>query len=67
MSINQEVMIALKGIGVPVRFQQYTGDADTYITFSFTWINRNSMLMMRSMLPATMCKLMFGAKKITQN
>jgi hypothetical protein len=33
MSINQEVMIALKGIGVPVRFQQYTGDADTYITF----------------------------------
>ncbi len=33
MSINEDVMAALVGVGVPVRFQQYTGDADTYITF----------------------------------
>jgi hypothetical protein len=37
MSINQAVMTALKEIGVPVRFQTYTGTADSYITF-FTYL-----------------------------
>ena len=39
MSINQEVLQALKDIGVPVRFQTYTGTADTYITF-FTYLDK---------------------------
>jgi hypothetical protein len=39
MSINEEVMLALKDIGVPVRFQRYSGDAATYITF-FTYLER---------------------------
>jgi len=33
MSINQDVMEALKDTGVPVNFQTYTGTADVYITF----------------------------------
>jgi len=36
MSIQWDVMIALKELddgGTPVRFQKYTGDAETYITF----------------------------------
>ncbi len=39
MSINEEVMAALAGVGVPVCFQQYSGDAKTYITF-FIYLNR---------------------------
>ncbi len=39
MSINQEVITALKDIGVPVSFQTYTGAADTYITF-FTYLDK---------------------------
>ncbi|HHV82757.1 MAG TPA: hypothetical protein GXX43_03725 [Tepidanaerobacter syntrophicus] len=39
MSINQDVIIALKDIGVPVSFQNYTGAADTYITF-FTYLDK---------------------------
>lgn len=39
MSINKDVVTALKGIGVPVSFQQYSGDADTYITF-FTYLEK---------------------------
>ena len=39
MSINKEVLSALKDIQVPVRFQTYSGDADTYITF-FTYLDR---------------------------
>jgi len=39
MSINQEVIKALKDIGVPVSFQTYTGAADTYITF-FTYLDK---------------------------
>jgi hypothetical protein len=39
MSINQAVMTALKEIGVPVRFQTYTGTADSYITF-FTYLEK---------------------------
>ena len=39
MSINEEVMAALGGLGVPVRFQQYGGDAESYITF-FTYLDR---------------------------
>jgi hypothetical protein len=39
MSINQDVIIALKDIGVPVSFQSYTGAADTYITF-FTYLDK---------------------------
>ena len=39
MSINQAVMTALKGLGVPVRFQTYTGTADSYITF-FTYLEK---------------------------
>lgn len=63
MSINQAVMTALKEIGVPVRFQTYTGTADSYITFLPTWKNRSNMPMMRSELPAIMCKLMYGARE----
>ncbi|SKC57676.1 hypothetical protein [Maledivibacter halophilus] len=33
MSINKKVISALKDIGVPVRFQTYSGDEETYITF----------------------------------
>lgn len=33
MSVNSEITSALSSLGVPVRFQTYTGDADTYITF----------------------------------
>ncbi|WP_213950378.1 hypothetical protein [Tepidanaerobacter syntrophicus] len=39
MSINQDVIIALNDIKVPVSFQSYTGDADTYITF-FTYLDK---------------------------
>lgn len=39
MSINKEVLSALKDIHVPVRFQTYTGNAETYITF-FTYLDR---------------------------
>ncbi len=39
MSINQEVIKALKDIKAPVSFQTYTGDADTYITF-FTYLDK---------------------------
>ena len=39
MSINKEVLSALKDIHVPVRFQTYTGKEETYITF-FTYLDR---------------------------
>ena len=39
MSINGEVLTALGGIGVPISFQNYTGKANTYITF-FTYLDR---------------------------
>jgi hypothetical protein len=39
MSINQEVLQALGDIGVPVSFQNYTGKANTYITF-FTYLDK---------------------------
>jgi hypothetical protein len=39
MSINQELLQALGGLGVPVSFQNYTGSADTYITF-FTYLDK---------------------------
>ena len=39
MSINQEVLTALEDIGVPVRFQTYTGTAHPYITF-FTYLDK---------------------------
>ncbi len=39
MSINKDVLAALKDIGVPVQFQSYTGKADTYITF-FTYLDK---------------------------
>ena len=39
MSINEKVMAALAGVGVPVRFQHYGGEAETYITF-FTYLDR---------------------------
>jgi hypothetical protein len=39
MSINKDVLAALKDIGVPVRFQNYTGKANTYITF-FTYLDK---------------------------
>ena len=38
MSINKEILVALKDIQVPVRFQTYTGNAETYITF-FTYLD----------------------------
>jgi len=37
--MNSLVLAALDGIGVPVSFQTYTGEADTYITF-FTYLDR---------------------------
>lgn len=39
MSINQDVIKALKDTGVPVSFQTYTGTADSYITF-FTYLDK---------------------------
>ncbi len=39
MSINQEVLSALTGVGVPVTFQTYSGKADPYITF-FTYLDK---------------------------
>ena len=39
MSINKDILAALKDIGVPVRFQTYTGTADPYITF-FTYLDK---------------------------
>lgn len=39
MSVNQEILTALKDIGVPVRFQNHTGNADSYITF-FTYLDK---------------------------
>ena len=39
MSINEKVMAALAGVGVPVRFQHYSGDDEIYITF-FTYLDR---------------------------
>ena len=39
MSINEDVIKALKGIGVPVSFQTYTGKANSYITF-FTYLDQ---------------------------
>lgn len=37
--MNGEILAALKKIGVPVRFQTYTGKEETYITF-FTYLER---------------------------
>lgn len=39
MSINRDVIKALEDIKVPVSFQTYSGDADTYITF-FTYLDK---------------------------
>lgn len=38
MSINKDILTALKDIEVPVSFQRYSGEADTYITF-FTYLD----------------------------
>lgn len=40
MSINQEVLSALAGVGVPVTFQTYSGKVDPYITF-FTYLEKS--------------------------
>jgi len=40
MSINEKVMAALAGVGVPVRFQHYSGDAQTYITLFHLYLDR---------------------------
>lgn len=37
--MNSEILAALKDIGVPVRFQTYTGKEETYITF-FTYLDK---------------------------
>ena len=37
--INRLVLSALEGIGVPVQFQHYSGEADQYITF-FTYLDK---------------------------
>lgn len=39
MSINKEILAALKDIEVPVSFQTYSGKEHTYITF-FTYLNK---------------------------
>ena len=39
MSINQLVLKALKDLDVPVRFQHYSGNSPTYITF-FTYLDK---------------------------
>ena len=39
MSINKDVTFALKNIGVPVSFQTYSGNEETYITF-FTYLDK---------------------------
>ena len=37
--MNREILAALNDIGVPVRFQTYTGKEETYITF-FTYLDK---------------------------
>lgn len=37
--MNKLILTALKDIGVPVRFQTYTGKEESYITF-FTYLDR---------------------------
>lgn len=37
MTINQRILQALKSVGVPVSFQQYSGQTSSYITF-FTYL-----------------------------
>ena len=37
--MNKLILTALKDIGVPVRFQTYTGSEESYITF-FTYLDR---------------------------
>lgn len=37
--MNKLILAALKDIGVPVRFQTYTGKEESYITF-FTYLDR---------------------------
>lgn len=37
--MNKMILAALKDIGVPVRFQTYTGKEESYITF-FTYLDR---------------------------
>lgn len=37
--MNSEILKALKDIGVPVRFQSYTGKEESYITF-FTYLDK---------------------------
>lgn len=39
MSINKDILSALSDIEIPVKFQTYTGKADTYITF-FTYLDK---------------------------
>lgn len=39
MSINKEILSALKDIDVPVVFQTYSGKEETYITF-FTYLDK---------------------------
>ncbi len=39
MSINGDIIAVLDGIGVPVQFQHYSGDANPYITF-FTYLDK---------------------------
>ena len=39
MSINKEIISALKDINVPVRFQTFSGREETYITF-FTYLDK---------------------------
>lgn len=37
--MNKMILAALKDIGVPIRFQTYTGKEESYITF-FTYLDR---------------------------
>lgn len=39
MSINKEVISALKDLNIPVSFQTYSGKEETYITF-FTYLDK---------------------------
>jgi len=39
MSINGDILTALSSLSVPVQFQHYSGDANTYITF-FTYLDK---------------------------
>ena len=42
MNINQKIETAFKDFGVTIAFLQYTGDAETYLTY-YTWLEKPNL------------------------